>query len=324
MKKLGVGFLLLLLVSGALVCGLREPYRKLVREAGQRGLPALAWFEIRRDLNQCGSETTEKKCVVSGGGGWLFYHESLINLARPWSDNTPSIIAFKDSLAARGVLLVVVPVPDKLQVESSNYLRYSRADLVPKAYRAWVGRLQDAGVAVVDAMDAFKSKRDSVPMFEPFESHLTAAGRLLLAQAVSDTLARRITLPSERNHVLVDSMQKGSGNLFHLRYGHYNTYRVPEIMVKDRAGAKYVEKKKAPIVIIGDSNAGHGMPYASHIGALIAQTTGLDAFTISKVGAGNSGPRVFKGKERFLASKKVVVWVFDGRELYGDFGMPEF
>jgi len=219
---------------------------------------------------------------------------------------------------------VVVPVPDKLQVESDHYLRYSRADLVPASYRAWIARLQSQGVLVVDAMDSFRTARKNEPMFEPYESHLTAAGRLLLAQAVADTLARRISLPSASPYVLSDTLGKGSGNLFHLRYGHYRRYQVRETRVMDTQGIPYRDNKRAPIVIIGDSNAGHGLQYSSHIGALIAQTSGLGTFTISKVGAGNTGPRVFKGKSRFLSSKKVIVWVFDGRELYGKFAMPEF
>jgi hypothetical protein len=33
---------------------------------------------------------------------------------------------------------------------------------------------------------------------------------------------------------------------------------------------------------------------------------------------------MFKDRSEFLDGKKMVVWVFDGRELYGDFSMPEF
>lgn len=324
MKKIGLVLLLVMLVGGVCAYLLYSPYRGLAREAREHGLPTLAWFEIKRDLEDCGSAVKEKKCVVSGGGGWLFYHESLVNLANAWTDNTPAIMAFRDSLAARGIELVVVPVPDKLQVESDRYLRYSRANLVPQAYRDWVKRLQGANVMVVDAMDAFLAARATVPLFEPYESHLTAAGRSRLAWAVHDSLATRITLPTGRHYTVVDSLCKGSGNLFHLRYGHYYQYQVPELMVVDAQGKRYRDRKSAPIVIIGDSNTGHGLEYSSHMGALIAHATGLETFTISKVGAGNVGPRIFKGKSRFLSGKKVVVWIFDGRELYGNFAMPEF
>lgn len=327
MNKMGLFSILGAVVAvAALSFFLHSAYIGLAADASTHGLAPLAWLEIKRDLDKCGSEIRERKCVVEGGGGWLFYHESLLDLARPWEDNAPSIIAFRDSLAARGVALIVVPVPDKLQVEADKYLRYTRTDLVPKAYREWIARLQSAGVSVVDAMDAFRSARDSVAMFEPYESHYTAQGRALLAKLVADTLQR--ILPQEPRISTYDIQmkpEKGSGNLFHLRYNRYRPYKVEESVVIDKtSGANYHDNRKAPVVIIGDSNAGHGLQYSSHIGALIAAKSGLPTFTISKVGAGNTGPRVFKGKARFLASKKAVIWVFDGRELYGRFGMPEF
>ena len=62
---------------------------------------------------------------------------------------------------------------------------------------------------------------------------------------------------------------------------------------------------------------GQGKSYGAHIGAYIASLTSVETFTISKVGGGNIGPQMFKGK-------KAVVWVFDDRELYGHFKAPEF
>ena len=323
MKKWLIVLLVLTACVFGLWQGLRAPWEKLREEASARGLPPLAWFEIKRDLERCGSTSQEKKCVVEGGGGWFFYHESLINASTPWTDNTPAIIAFRDSLAARGIELIVVPVPDKLIVESSHYLRYSRADLLPKDYQAWVGRLQGAGVAVVDAMEAFR--RSDKPMFEPYESHYTADARLLLARAVAETLQVRVRLPRAAAYTLGDTLLPGTGNLFHMRYGHYSPYKVREYPVKDAAtGAPFAENKKAPVLVIGDSNVGQGKPSASHIGALIAAEAGIPTFSISRVGAGNSGPRFFKGKERFLQRRAALVWVFDGRELYGKFAFPQF
>ncbi|MBR6123385.1 hypothetical protein IKQ19_07300, partial [Candidatus Saccharibacteria bacterium] len=75
---------------------------------------------------------------------------------------------------------------------------------------------------------------------------------------------------------------------------------------------------------IGDSNVGQGKSYGAHIGAYIASLTSVETFTIGKVGGGNIGPQMFKGKSKFLEGKKAVVWVFDGRELYGHFKAPEF
>ena len=89
-------------------------------------------------------------------------------------------------------------------------------------------------------------------------------------------------------------------------------------------GYKYRGTKKAPIIVIGDSNVGQGKSYAATIGDYIAMATSVETYSISKVGGGNIGPQMFRNKSSFLKNKKAVVWVFDGRELYGHFKDPEF
>jgi len=285
----------------------------------------LALLEINQDLEKCGSKTKEKKCVVEGSRGWLFLQESLVNSIVPWTDNTNSIIAFRDSLQARGLALIVVPVPDKLQVESSHYLWFFDEKLTPSSYSRWMKKLQKAGVFVIDALEQFRAIHDSIPMFEPYESHSTAASRLLLAKAVADSLHKVLPYISARQHyVLRDTLVQGSGNLFYLQNNSVPSYQVHETKVVTKQGIPFHPTPKAPIIIIGDSNTSQGRAFASDIGSLIAYYMGLETFTISKVGAGNFGPRLFKGKNAFLQGKKAIVWVFDGRELYGKIVMPSF
>ena len=77
--------------------------------------------QMVRDMKKCGSTSEEVSCVVEGKDGWLFLQESLVNATKRWNDNTPQIIAFKDSLEARGIKLIVVPVPDKLLTVPEKY-----------------------------------------------------------------------------------------------------------------------------------------------------------------------------------------------------------
>ncbi len=284
-----------------------------------------ATLQIKRDLDACGSDTKEKKCVVEGADGWLFLQESLVNLMVPWTDNTNSIIAFHDSLQARGLTLIVVPVPDKLQVESSHYLWFSDENLIPPTYERWIQKIQDAGVPIVDAVKQFRTVHDSVPMFERYESHSTAQARALLAKAISDTLHKiRPDISSRHTYLIQDTVVHGSGNLFYLQNDSYPSYEVHETKVVTQQKIPFRGTAKAPIIILGDSNASQGRSFASDIGSLIAYYTGLETFTISKVGAGNTGPSLFKGKNAFLQGKTAVIWVFDGRELYGKIVKPSF
>ena len=161
-------------------------------------------------------------------------------------------------------------------------------------------------------------------MFEAYESHYTSAGRQLLAQMIADTINEMDLDVPRGEWFLRDTVVPGTGNLYHLKYNSYPDYAVRVLKTVDAEGKRYHGSKDAPIVVIGDSNADFGWNSSSNIGAYIAQATGIKTFTRSRIGGGNLGPTLFKDRSEFLDGKKMVVWVFDGRELYGDFSMPEF
>jgi len=284
--------------------------------------------QMTRDMKKCGSTAKEITCVVKGKGDWLFLQESLLNATKRWTDNTAQIIAFKDSLAARGIKLVVVPVPDKLQVVPEHYSDKAKDGIELPSYKKWVEKLLKKNVTVIDALDKIKELHkqsgDSVPMFEPYESHCTGPARRILAKMAADSIAPLLYGMNRKRYPLRDTTIDGTGNLYNLGHDKEIEYTVKEQKVLGTDGYKYRGSKKAPIIVIGDSNAGQGKSYGAHIGAYIAAATSIETFTISKVGGGNIGPQMFKGKSKFLKDKKAVIWVFDGRELYGRFKNPEF
>lgn len=284
--------------------------------------------QMVRDMKKCGSDQVEMTCVVEGKDGWLFLQESLLNATKRWSDNTPQIIAFKDSLEARGVKLIVVPVPDKLLVIPEQYSDKAKKGIKLPQYKKWVAKLRKKNVTVIDALDKLKELHktagNETPMFEPYESHCTGNARLVLANMAADSIAPLLYGMNRKRYPMHDTIVDGTGNLYDLLHGEEIEYKIKEQKVLGTDGYKYRGSKKAPIVIIGDSNVGQGKSYGAHIGAYIAAATSIETFTIGKVGGGNIGPQMFKGKESFLEGKKAVVWVFDGRELYGHFKAPEF
>ena len=76
-------------------------------------IPLVVQEQIEADIEKCGGQLKETRCAVSGEGDWIFLQESLVNLVVDWKENLNSFVAFNDSLEARGIKLVVVPVPDK-------------------------------------------------------------------------------------------------------------------------------------------------------------------------------------------------------------------
>ena len=284
--------------------------------------------QIIRDLKKCGSTQEEITCVIEGKGGWLYLQESLLHIVKPWKDNTPQIVAFKDSLESRGIKLIVVPVPDKLLAAPEHYSDKAKKGINLPQYKKWVEKLRKHNVTVIDALDKIKNLEKflgkETPMFDPYESHCTGPARLVLANMVADSLAPLLYGMNRRRYILRDTIVEGTGNLYTLLHDSDIHYKIKEQKVISPDGYKYFGTKKAPIIVIGDSNAGQGKSYAATIGDYIAMATSVETYSISKVGGGNIGPQMFKGKSRFLKDKKAVVWVFDGRELYGNFRDPEF
>ena len=279
--------------------------------------------KIRQDLIACKDTTKEVRCAVHGVDGWIYLQESLLNLFVPWKDNSASFIAFSDTLKSMGITLVVAPVPDKLQISFNRYM--PGVDYYEAAgYRAWVEKLRAGGVQVVDAMEAFRRQNPQNPMFEPYESHFTFQGRLTMAKEISKEISEIVKDLPKSQYGMKDLKVKGTGNLYHLVHDSYKSYTVKVGSVMTADGKRYVGNKNSPIVLIGDSNAGFGLQESSDVGSLITRETGVECFTISKIGGGNGGAKFFKGKQSFLEGKKVLVWLFDGRELYGNFAMPEF
>ena len=283
--------------------------------------------QIIRDMKKCGSTKEEVACVVEGQDGWLFLQESLLNIVKPWKDNTPQIIAFKDSLESRGIKLIVVPVPDKLLTVPEKYSDKTKKGINLPQYKKWVEKLRKNKVTVIDALDKLKNLHKTLgkdtPMFEPYESHCTGPARLVLANMAADSIAPLLYGMNRKRYPLRDTLIDGTGNLYELLHGEEIEYKIKEQKVLGTDGYKYRGTKKAPIIIIGDSNVEQGKSYGAHIGAYIAMATSVETYSISKVGGGNIGPQMFKGKSKFLKDKKAVVWVFDGRELYGNFKNPE-
>ena len=283
--------------------------------------------QMVRDMKKCGSTTEEVACAIEGKDGWLFLQESLLNATKRWNDNTPQIIAFRDSLEARGIKLIVVPVPDKLLVVPEQYSDKAKKGIKLPQYKKWVDKLRKKNVTVIDALDKFKELHKTgsdTLMFEPYESHCTGQARLVLANMAADSIAPLLYGMNRKRYPLRDTIVDGTGNLYDLLHGEEIVYKIKEQKVLGTDGYKYRGSKKAPIIVIGDSNVGQGKSYGAQIGAYIAAATSVETFTISKVGGGNIGPQMFKGKGSFLEGKKAVVWVFDGRELYGHFKAPEF
>lgn len=141
--------------------------------------------------------------AVAGRDGWVFYRPGVQYLTeRPNTRDATgnaaaaarAIIDFRDQLAARGIALVVVPVPNKESVYPDRLTgRAPPPTGRPTAEtRAVFEQLAAASVEVVDLFALFAQARtqasDATQLYLARDSHWSPDGLALAARAVADRL----------------------------------------------------------------------------------------------------------------------------------------
>ena len=158
--------------------------------------------------------------VYVGREGWLFYRPDIeyatgqpfldaaqiarrIRAAPEWSalpapDPRPAIVQFHQDLAARGIVLIVMPTPVK-PVVHPEMLRAgfaSGSGVVHNAsYRTLIDDLRRAGVRVFDPSESIASWRNSGPQYLATDTHWTPEAMEAVASLAATVISTAVTLP---------------------------------------------------------------------------------------------------------------------------------
>lgn len=128
--------------------------------------------------------------VREGCPQWLFISDEL-KLNRHAAANAKAkadaVIALRDSLKKRGMDLLVSVVPDKSRIAASQLCDLPRPASLDARVRDWTGRLQNAGVAVLDLTPALQPL--GAAAFLRLDTHWSEAGAHAAAVAISQKIA---------------------------------------------------------------------------------------------------------------------------------------
>ena len=216
-----------------------------------------------------------EKAVV-GRDGWLFYRPSVRYaierqtgaLEGDSADPLPAIRSFRDQLQARGIRLLVVPVPNKESVYPE--MLAGRAEgagvVVCEPTRRLLDRLQQSGIDYVDLFDVFRRARqgegrpDPRRLYLAQDSHWSPEGARVAAVAV----ARRVLdggVIRRGDHAYVERpvTVRRHGDLVEMLH-------VPQIeraleperlacsqVVRSDNGTPYRDATESEVLILGDS-----------------------------------------------------------------------
>ena len=306
--------------------------------------------------------------VYIGRDGWLFYQpevgyltgEGFLSTAflrarsrgghageEVQPDPVKGILNFRDQLAARGIKLLLMPVPVKPMIEpehlSARYTPKSGTVLQNPSYAKFLDALSAAGVDCLDVSETLAAaKRETGrPQFLMTDTHWTPEAMDTAAHALAGKLAALgVAAKSDTLWQRQSSEVAGQGDIAAmLKLPASSTlYPAQPVTIHPVTGADGVPFATAPdaeVLVLGDSfsniysleamgwgkSAGFAEQLAYHLKAPVDAILRNDA--AAHATRELLARELVQGRDR-LAGKKVVVWEFAMRELsVGDWKLIE-
>jgi hypothetical protein len=277
-----------------------------------------------------------EKAIV-GRDGWIFYQPGLAYLtqrSKP-EDSTSAealaaILDFRDQLAARGIQLVLLPVPNKESVYPDKLSRRASPPtrVIASDTRAFLTNCEQAGLEVVDLFAFYRNAREqsAAELYLAQDSHWSPAGMKLAAEAVAGRILNHGELT--RGQIAYDVQPadvQRLGDLVRMLHSPPIESRVVSEsigagkIVRHDDGTPYADDPASPVLVMGDSFLRiYEQDEPEHAGfiAHLARELGRPlASIVNDGGASTLVRQELFHRPKLLAGKKVVVWEFVERDL---------
>lgn len=295
-------------------------------------------------------QSAERKNAAASAesDGWLFFVAELrfLSLGRFWGDEAPkvsrshkpeladpipAIMDFQKQLKARGIDLLLVPVPPKAAIYPEKILpgfNVGKDDAAP-VVRRFYEELRAAGIEVLDLLPLMIRNDDDNrdPVFCKTDSHWSGTGCLLAARAIAGKIKERLTTPTPRKEFVSEWKEiQINGDLIGLLPSDAKKPGPEKIKVRQvsekGSGAAVGPDSESSVLLLGDSHTlvFHDF-FAERAGLVdqLAQELGFAPDLIGTRGSGATPVRISLYRHSlknpgYLAKKKVVVWCFAARE----------
>jgi alginate O-acetyltransferase complex protein AlgJ len=261
--------------------------------------------------------------VVTGRDGWLFYISSPLSIVLPWPrHNAERICAFRDSLRANGIELIVVPVPNKEQVYPEKVSSF-RPAVVCRQRRDLIDVLRKSGVHVVDMLPEYIGCKGTVAgLYDAYDNHWMDPAIVIAAHAIAETTRTVARLgDGALQCVIRDTIENHCADIERiLTKGSWcddsRLYPVKRSSVRLLDGSPLMDFPDARILIYGDSFIIQGIACSATIGAHISRILGETVRSYDGFKACSKGPHFFQTRKTALSREiKVFIWIFASRSL---------
>jgi hypothetical protein len=277
--------------------------------------------------------------VVVGSQGWYFFkpglnymlaRRDLTGAANSTNDPVATIVDFRDQLAARGIHLIVMPVPNKDSIypdRLTSRAKNLRIAMAPRT-REVMERLRGANVEVIDLFQEFSKARaqNETPLYLAQDTHWSPAGVDLAAKTVAGRLTELGWIrPGELNYTERLAPVRRTGDILHMLQTPGIERIVPPEnistiqVIRGDNSQLYKDDPNANIVILGDSFMRiyeDDQPTAAGFIAHLAKELKQPMLSLVNDGGGSTLVREeLCGRIAFLRRKKVVLWEFVERDI---------
>jgi hypothetical protein len=251
-------------------------------------------------------------------------------------DPRPAILAFRRALKARGIALIVFPVPDKAMLQPLELhgrgvppLEVAGNVDTPRFFR----ELRGAGVELFDPAPAHINAGEA-PRYLVQDTHWTPAYMAEVAAKLAQLVKRTVDLPApekDPHYRRVPSQVERVGDVTDmLKLPEGQTQFLPQSVtvqkIEDDQGNVWDTDAKSQVLLLGDSFTNvfsadfMGWGEAAGLGPQLAFELGrgVDVIAQNDSGAFATREALFHELEsdpERLAGKKVVIWEFASREL---------
>jgi hypothetical protein len=280
--------------------------------------------------------------AVIGRDGWFFYRPSVrYAIERPTSaapsdsaEPLAAIRSFRDQLRARGIRLLVVPVPNKESVYPGMLAR--RAEhagvIVCQETRRLLDQLEHDGIEHVDLFEVFRHAKEQQrelgpgPLYLAQDSHWSPDGARMAAHAVARRLFDRGYIQrGDRAYIERRVSVRRHGDLVLMldaprieRALEPETLACLQVVLSD-AAAPYRDAPESQVLILGDSFLRiyeQDEPRAAGLIAHLARELAQPLTSIVNDGGGSTLVRQeLARRPTLLSNKTVVIWVFAERDI---------
>jgi alginate O-acetyltransferase complex protein AlgJ len=304
-----------------------------------------------------GSLRAGSEQAYPGRDGWLFYRPDVDYITGPpfldptrlkhrahaadvQPDPVKAIVAFRDQLAARGIELIVMPVPVKPGMDGEMLSAGARnlGMLQNSSFAEFKSRLEKGGVRVFDPAPLLRARKAAgggAPLYLETDTHW----RPETMEFVAQELAAFLHAPAPSTYQIVETEIATLGDIatmLKLPAGQ-RIYRPQKVTIQQVTDGNtwWHPRQEAGMLLLGDSFSnifslepmgwGEAAGFAEHLSHELGQP--LDCILRNSDGAFATreilSRELARGRDR-LAGKTQVVWEFAARELaFGNWKLLE-